>query len=160
MSKKRIAIVGGLTLLALLAAAIGGAAWVFGQEPTPTPPRPQCVGPGWGLLPWMGKPWTLFDAAAEALGLTPEEFFTELHSGKRLSEIAEAQGVEVRQVLDAVRNAHAEAIRQAIEQAVENGRMTREQADWLLEGLDKGFLPRIWRFRFGPGRAGFRLGGR
>jgi hypothetical protein len=32
--------------------------------------------------------WAVFDAAAKALGLTPEQLFTELHSGKTLSDVA------------------------------------------------------------------------
>jgi hypothetical protein len=48
--------------------------------------------------------------------------------------------------------ARGEAMRQAIEQAVEDGAMSREQADWMLEGLEKGFTP--GGRGFGPGFGG------
>ncbi|MGQ9584918.1 MAG: hypothetical protein ACUVXG_05905 [Anaerolineae bacterium] len=103
-------------------------------------------------------PWAAYDAAAEALGLTPEGLFSELHAGKTLAEIAEAQGVEMEAVQEALNAARIEAQKQAIEQAVEDGRLTREQADWMLEGLDKGFFAagkmRGFGFGFGGGRGG------
>jgi hypothetical protein len=49
-------------------------------------------------------------------------------------------------------------MRDAIAQAVEDGKMSQEQADWLLEGLDKGFLPRGRGFGHGPGMRGGRGG--
>jgi hypothetical protein len=99
--------------------------------------------------------WTMYDEVAEALGLTPDELFAELHGGKSLEEIAEAQGVEMEAVRDALEAARGELMQDAIAQAVENGRMTQEQADWLLEGIEQGFLPR--GRGFGGGR-GFRPG--
>ncbi len=105
-----------------------------------------------------GGMWTMFDTVAEALGLTPEEFFAELRAGKSPAEIAEEQGVEMDAVYDAITSAQGEAMQQAIEQAVEDGRLSQEQADWLLEGLDSGY----WAgrgFGFGRGmRGGFGFG--
>jgi predicted DNA-binding protein YlxM (UPF0122 family) len=98
-----------------------------------------------------GGRWTMFDTAAEALGLTPVEFFTELHEGKSLDEIAEEQGIEMDAVRDAIDAARDEALQQAIEQAVEDGNMTQERADWMLEGLEQGFLPRGRGFGRGRG---------
>ena len=126
------AIVGGVTLLLI----VGGAV-VFAQRPNPVSTHHQPVmGLGWG-----GRGWSVFDAVAEALGLTPEQLFAELHGGKSLAEVAEGQGVELEEVREAARAARAEAMRQAIQQAVEEGRISQDEADWLLEGLDKGFLP-------------------
>jgi hypothetical protein len=45
-------------------------------------------------------------------------------------------------VQDAMNAARGEAMRQAIEQAVEDGNMTQEQADWMLKGLEQGFFPK------------------
>ena len=147
MNKKRILLLSGAALIVLLLAGLVGVAVVSAQEPTPTPtapskekgPGPGPVGPGWGCF--GGGDWTLFDKAAETLGLTPVELFTELHSGKSLEEIAEAKGIDVQTVYDAMNAARAEAQKQAIQQAVEDGSMTQERADWMLEGLDKGFFP-------------------
>lgn len=155
MNKKWVWIIGGGLLAALLIAGLAiGAGVTLAQEPTPespaTPPKalvPGRGGPGpqegCGLFGWgHDKEWiTLFDTAAEALRLTPEELFKELHSGKTLKEIAKAQGVELdalRQALEAVRT---QTLRERIEQAVEDGVLSREQANWMLEGLEKGFFP-------------------
>ncbi len=85
--------------------------------------------------------WTMYDAVAEALGLTPDNLFSELHSGKSVAEVAEEQGVEMEAVRDAMEETRIEARKQAIEQAVEDGRLTQEQADWMIEGLEQGFMP-------------------
>jgi hypothetical protein len=87
------------------------------------------------------SPWSTFDTVAEALGLTPEELFSELHEGKTLAEIAEERGVELEEVREAVSADRVEAQKEAIEQAVEDGRLSQEQADWMIEGLEKGFFP-------------------
>ncbi len=150
MSKKLVILAGVALAVAVLGAAVAVPA--LAQEPTPTPEAP-CGCRGLGL--W-GRSWAVFDAAAEALGLTPEELFAELHAGKSLAEVAEAQGVDLEAVHEAMKAARVEAMKQAIEQAVEEGRLTQEQADWLLEGLELGFLPRRWGFRRGVrGRFGF-----
>jgi hypothetical protein len=101
--------------------------------------------------------WAMYDEVAEALGLTPDELFAELHDGKTLEEIAEGQGVEMEAVRDALEAARGELMAETIAQAVESGRMTQQQADWLLEGIEQGFLPR--GRGFGEGR-GARHGGR
>jgi len=144
--KKRLMILAGVALaVALLGVAVVVPA--LAQEPTPTPEAPfGCHGRGFGL--WGGS-WTRFDTAAEALGLTPEEFFAELHAGKGLAEIAEEQGIELEAVHDAINALRVEAMTQAIQQAVENGRLSQAQADWLLKGLELGFLPRGRDFGFG-----------
>ncbi|MDY7078391.1 MAG: hypothetical protein SXV54_15850 [Chloroflexota bacterium] len=164
MSKKRLFLLSGVALAALLLVGLAGATVVSAQEPTPEPQVPF----GWsgrdrgmggfggrgrmGGFGWAsGGQWTMFDTAAEALGLTPDEFFAELHAGKSLDEIAEEQGVEVEAIQDAMNAARGEAMQQAIEQAVEDGSMSQEQADWLLEGRDKGFLPMGRGFGFGRG---------
>ena len=150
--KKRFMILAGAALaVVLLGAAVVVPA--FAQEATPTPEAP-CFGRGGGFGAWGGS-WTMFDTAAEALGLTPEEFFAELHAGKTLGEIAEGQGVEMEDVQDAIKAARVEAMREGIQQAVEDGRITQEQADWMLEGLEQGFLPMGRGFGFG----GFGMGG-
>ena len=166
MSKKRLLLLSGGVLVALLLVGLIGVAVVSAQDPTPEPTAPSArlgagpsarlgAGPsGWraggrgrgGLGPGMfgwggGGQWTMFDTAAEALGLAPEELFIELHSGKSLEEIAEEQGVEMEAVQDTLKTAQVEARREAIEQAVEDGKMSQEQADWLLEGLEQGFFP-------------------
>jgi hypothetical protein len=174
MNKKRLFLLSGAALVALLLVGLIGVTAVSAQEPTPEPKVPfdpaQGRPFGWrgvrggrgGFGRGMfglgrGGQWTMFDTAAEALGLTPEEFFAELHAGKSLDEIAEEQGVDIEVVRDAMNAARVEAMRQAIEQAVEDGNMTQEQADWMLEGLEQGFFPKRGTSPgrgFGPARGG------
>ena len=83
---------------------------------------------------------TELEAAAKALNMTTDELTTALKDGKTLQELADAAGVDLATVQGAVQAAHETEMRTQIEQAVTDGNMTREKADWLLEGLDKGFL--------------------
>ena len=52
--------------------------------------------------------------------------------------------VDLQDVRDAVETACSEAremaIREAIQRALDNDRITQEQADWLLEGLESGYM--------------------
>jgi transposase len=141
--KKKLLIGAGVALIVLLLAGLGGAAFVFAQEPTSPIPfgwhggGRGMGGFGRGGFGWVGGgQWTMFDTAAEALGLTPEELFAELHAGKSLHEIAEAKGVDVQTVYDAMNAARGEAMQQALQQAVEDGRITQEQADQMIERLE------------------------
>jgi uncharacterized membrane protein len=164
MSKKRVILLSSVGLILLLLAGLIGATLVFAQEPTPETQVPfggfgggrghGRGGFGGGMFGAHGGQWTMFDTAAEALGLTPEELFAELHAGKSLDEVAEAQGVDMEAVQEAMNAARSEAMRQMIEQAVEDGNMTQEQADWMLEGLEKGFVPGGRGFGHGRGRGG------
>jgi hypothetical protein len=98
------------------------------------------------------------EAAAEALNMTTDELTTQLWAGESLADLADEAGVDLQEVQDAVTAACQEATRDAIEQAVTDGTITREHADWLLEGLDKGFWGGSAR-GFGFGGVGFRLRG-
>jgi transposase len=143
MKRKKLLIGAGVALIVLLLAGLGGAAFVFAQEPTPPIPF-GWHGGGWGSggfgrvgFGWArGGMWTMFDTAAETLGLTPEELFAELRAGKSPAEIAQEQGVDVEALYDAMNAARGEAMQQALQQAVEDGRITQEQADQMLERLE------------------------
>lgn len=80
------------------------------------------------------------DAAAQALNMTSDELSSALQNGQTLQELADAAGVDIQTVQDAIKSAHVEEMRQQINQAVTDGTITQDKADWLLEGLDKGFL--------------------
>ena len=73
-------------------------------------------------------------AVAEILGLDPAELRAELRDGNTLADIAEAQGVEIDAVVDAV----VERAEERLATAVENGRLTEaEAADKLDEIRDR-----------------------
>ena len=134
-------------LALLLALVVGGTALAQTATPaTPTTPgttqtAPTGKGPGDRLLGgWddAGR-WVEFDAAAKALNLTPTQLFDQLHSGKTLSEIATAQNVTAQAVQDAVNAVRADAYKAQLDQAVKDGRITQDQADWLLKGMQNGW---------------------
>ncbi len=153
MSRKRLVVLSGGALVALLLVGLAGGSLVFAQDTEPTPPAPG-DGLRWGGFGWDGGSWELFDTAAETLGLTPNELFVELHDeGKTLSEIAEEQGIDTDTLHDVMSANRAEAMRERIQQAVEDGSVSHEHGDWLLEGLDKGFTGGMRGM--GMGRGGF-----
>lgn len=145
MKKKVSILIGGL-LVALMIVGVIGATNVFAQSSTLiAPEHGRGGGRGLGLVG--------LQAAAEALDMTSDELITALRSGRTLEELATEAGVEFQDVQDAIAAAHAEEVRTRIEQAIADGTMTQEKADWLLEGLEKGFLDGPgFGFGFGPHR--------
>jgi hypothetical protein len=147
MSLKRIAaVVSALALIAAIGVLV--ASTVFAETPTPqaptTPTTPLARGFGFGgrgLGMWGGGSWTDFDTVAKALNLTPVQLFEQLHSGKTLSDIATAQGVDLQKIQDALNAGRVQAMKDQIAQAVKDGKMTQAQADWLLQGLEQGYMP-------------------
>jgi hypothetical protein len=122
-----------------------------------TPPLEKGLGRGFGFGCFgMGGGTAAYDAVAAALNLTPTQLFERLHAGETLSEIAEAQGLDLQAVQDAVNAARTEQMRERIAQAVEDGAITQEQADWMLEGLENGYMG---RGGFGMGRGHGMMGG-
>ena len=124
--------------------ALSAALPAVAQESTPTTPSAeQDLGTrSRGLSMHLGfgrGSWTTYDAVAEALGLSPLELFTELHSGKSVEEIAEARGIDLQVVDDAVKAAQLAEQKSRIEQALEDGKITQEQYDWMLQGLEQGW---------------------
>jgi hypothetical protein len=80
---------------------------------------------GWGGMS--------LDAAAEALGMTADELRTALEAeGTTLAEVAEAEGVEVSALVDAL----VKWATERIDEAVASGRLTQEQADERIAGLE------------------------
>ena len=98
----------------------------------------------------MGGPG--LDAAAQALGMTTDELTTALQGGKTLEQVAQEKGVDFANVQAAMQKARETEMRTRIQQALSDGTITQAHADWLLEGLDKGFLN-------GPGGFGLGFGG-
>ena len=134
--------VAGISLLTAVVGLAVVAGLSLAQGPTGTPTPGDRGGPGLdlGMMGGGGGDWTVFDAAAKALGLTPEELFSELHSGKTLSDVAKDKGVDIKTVTQAMADVRQAASRKAIEQAVTDGRMTRDQADWTLKGIENGWM--------------------
>jgi hypothetical protein len=146
MKQKTSILISGL-LVALMIVGVVGATNVFAQSSTRIAPEHGGGGPGGG----RGMGLVGLQAAAEALDMTTDELITALRSGSTLEELASEAGVELQAVQDAIQAAHEEQLRTRIEQGVADGTITQEKADWLLEGLEKGFLDGPgFGFGFGP----------
>jgi hypothetical protein len=68
---------------------------------------------------------------ASALGMTPQELSSELQSGKTLKEIISDQNKTVDDVVNAV----AATVRQQLDTAVANGKLTQQREDTILSNL-------------------------
>ncbi len=154
MSKKTWLLPLGIGLLLVL--VLGGAA--LAQDVTP--PAPGATPPATAATPGAqaAKPsgqiglaqiglqvrWQIFDAVASALNLTPDQLFQQLHGGKTVAQVAQAQGVPVQTVRDAANKAgqaaRQDALRKAIDNAEQSGKITSAQANWLRQGLQNGWL--------------------
>jgi hypothetical protein len=145
MKNRKSILIGGL-LVALLVIGVIGATNAYAQGPTSTPLHEG--GPG---VRGRGLGQAELEAAAKVLGMTTDELSTALQSGKTLEELAQDANVDVQDVKDAIQAAHATEMRSRIQQALDDGTITQENADWLLEGLDKGFIGVPGAFGFGFG---------
>jgi hypothetical protein len=131
----------GVALLIGIVAALGISSVASAQSsvtPTPTAPAQQVAPPG-GMGPRGLHSQAALEAAAKALGMTADELSAELWGGKTLSDIASAKGVDIATVKAAVETAENAETKTAINQAVTDGKITQAKADWLIEGLDKGY---------------------
>ena len=143
MKNKMSVVIAGL-LVALVVIGIIGATNAYAQGPASVAFHGR--GPGGG----RGLGLAELQITAEALNMTTDELITALRSGRTLEELAEEAGVDLQDVQDAIQAARATELRERIQEALDAGTITQEHADWLLEGLEKGFIG-------GPG--GFGLGG-
>lgn len=148
---KKSLIFGLIGLLVAGAIAAVASVTVFAQDATPTPETTEEQPFERPFRHWW-LDGTELEAAAGALGMTTDELKTRLQDGATLQELADEAGVDLADVRAAIQAARIEATRAAIQQAVTDGEMSQDKADWLLEGLDKGY----WLgHRFGPrGRGG------
>jgi uncharacterized protein (DUF433 family) len=142
---KKIAI--GLAI-AILVAAVGVGA-VFAQE-TISPVREsvgiaeECGGRGGK----RGPRGEHLEIVAEVLGMTVDEVREAVAGGQTIAELAEAQGVPLQDVADALVAAEAERL----QQAVEDGRLTQEEADERIARIEENILERLESGeRGGPG---------
>ena len=146
----------GVALLIGIVAALGISSVAAAQgsvTPTPTAPSAQTAPAtppgGFGLRGLHSQ--AALDAAAKALGMTADELSAQLWGGKTLADIATAKGVDIATVKAAVDAALVAETKTAIQQAVTDGSITQAKADWLTQGLDKGY--------WGPGAEGAFGGG-
>lgn len=136
MKNKRSILIGGL-LVALVVTVLAGVGVSSVYAQSSSQPLAHGRGPGGG---GGGLSLTGLQVAAEKLGMTTDELITALQSGKTLEEIAQEKGVDYADIQAAIQEERQTELRDRIEQAVSDGTISQEKADWLLEGLDKGFI--------------------
>jgi cytoskeletal protein RodZ len=83
------------------------------------------------------------EVVADLLGITPEALRDALRDGSSIAELAEANGVEIQTVIDAL---VAEA-REHVELAVTNGRLTQAEADEKLADITERITEMVDRSR-------------
>lgn len=158
-----------VAILVIILATLAVAGIVYAQ--TETPPNPeqpyagsQFWGPGAGMMGsgrgMMGGRWSttpynqvysgdegpmheyMISALAERFNLTPESLEARHEAGETMWDIAQDQGLTEEQFQDAMLQARSEAMNQA----VADGVISQEQADWMLSRMN-----RMWQYGFGPG---------
>lgn len=89
------------------------------------------------------------DTAASALGMTPTELRAQLRAGKSLADVAKDRGVALGTLTAALQNAAADRLAQA----VQDGRLTQQQADKIKATLPQRIADAVQRKGApGPGR--------
>ena len=155
MKNKMLIVIGGL-LAALLVVGVVGATSAYAQSSDTPNVGLMNFGRGPGGGHGFGLGDAELEAAANALGMTTDEVQSALQSGKTLQDLADEAGVDIADVQAAIQAVHVTEMRDRIQQAVDDGTITQENADWLLEGLDKGFIgvPGAFNLGFGGPRGG------
>ena len=120
---------GSIVLVLLAAIGVVGVSVVSaqGDEPPVGPWGPMYFGDGPGLLAEYDG--IIHQALADALGISLSELEAARQDGVRLPELAEANGVDLEDLWQVMDEARAEAV----EQALADGAITEEQAEWLTE---------------------------
>ncbi len=112
-------------------------------------------GPGFGFRgDHRGGPGEVMGAAAKALGISEEQLFRKLRNGRSLQQIAKAEGKDYADVKAAIRS----AVKTELDAAVDDGKLTQEQADEMLEHLTEHLDEGRFFGGRGPGGPGFRGG--
>jgi hypothetical protein len=151
---KKLLVVGAVLALAIV--ALGMAGLVYAQ--TQTPPTPTFPGYGPGMMGGRGGMVGGFqsgnigpmhdymvDAYAEALGITVEEFQDRLAGGENMWQIALSLGFSEEAIPGLMIAAHT----QALNKAVDDGVLSQEQADWMIQRM-----AHMQAQGFGPGAGG------
>ncbi len=106
------------------------------------------MGPGMrgGAADWMGMP----DEVETLLGMTEEQIHAERLAGKSLAQIAAAKGISKDTLVATILNAK----KADIERLVSEGRLTRQQADFMLARMQQQVTVMVDQTTTGP-----RMGG-
>ncbi|MFC1994719.1 hypothetical protein ACFLVD_01080, partial [Chloroflexota bacterium] len=138
--------VGVVTIMAL---SLGGT--VFAATPEDTDTQAYCAGYGWHGFQGAGA--ICSEIVSELLGLTPEQLCDLRQEGKSLADIAAEKNVNVYELVEAIM---AEKI-EAVQAKVDEGIITQEQADLMIQQMTERTELAVNRATIGP--AEWRMGG-
>ncbi len=117
---------------------------------------------GQGNGPMMGAGVRGIDAAAKALGMDVADFAAERQAGKSLADIATSKGMSTDDLISALLAAR----QAALDEAAASGRITQEQAAYMLQHMSDSIADHIDDTETGPrggsrgfGGQGMRAGG-
>ena len=141
----------GLTLgvVAIMALTLGGT--VFADTSEETDVQTYCAGYGWHSF--QGEGAVCSETVSELLGLTPEELCELRQEGKSLAEIAAEQGVTVDELVEAIMAEKTAAV----QARVDDGTLTQEQADLMIQHMAERTELAVNRTTTGP--VEWRMGG-
>jgi hypothetical protein len=95
---------------------------------------------GHGRGSFVGGPEnSLVGVAAEELDITAPELLEELRDGKSIAEVASEKDVEPQSIAVA----YLAQLEENLNQAVEDGRITQKQADWMLTQAQEGVTDQL-----------------
>lgn len=157
----------GIVILAVAVVALGVAGFAYAQSRSTDdyPHGPWMMGEyeghghgmrGFGHMGWGGEYGPMHEfmvsELAEALDLSPDTIEARHDAGETLWEIAAAQGLSDEETQELMLKAHDTAL----EQAIESGWLSEEQAEWMdghMEGMwdgDYGYGHHCGRDGFNP----------
>lgn len=93
--------------------------------------------PGWGMGGLMGD--NLLSVAADKLGMKLTELLTELQNGKSIADVAREKGVDPQTIVDAC----LAQVKEKLDEAVADGRITPKQADYQLQQIQQRVTDRL-----------------
>jgi hypothetical protein len=107
----------------------------------------------------MGAGDRMLSIAADALDLSLTDLLTALQDGNSIADVAAEQGVDTQVIVDA----YVTELQEDLDEAIAEGRVTQNQADYALEQAEARIieqLDRIWEdgFRGFDGRRGHSMG--
>lgn len=158
---------GTLAVLALAIGLVGVSAASAQDDNPPAWPPAGAFGPHHGMGPGPGAGLLadyndiIHGAIADALGISVDQFEAAIDEGETLYSLSETYGVDFEELRQAMDEARAEAL----EQAIDDGVVTPEQAEWMGQmprgrGLMNGDCDGEGPLRDGTGEYGPRGGRR
>ena len=148
--KRLYKIIGAAVVLVLVGAVVVGVVAYAQGSTSPNPFWPFGGGKGGGWESDYSE--QMYNAIASKLGVDRAKLDAAVQDARQeVIEQAVKDGKLTQEQANWLLNP-TEAMKAQIEQAVKDGKLTQAQADWLLQGVEQGFVP--YERGFGGGRGG------